>query len=92
MNAGKDFGKAIEQAKANAARTGTPRWVHSYNGTFWISQTPLRCGHWLVMPNGDVRDIDESMAEHVYRLRTEPAYAAQCEAEGQAIMDLLPKE
>lgn len=42
MNAGKDYVKARKQAQANADYTGTPRWLHMYNGVWWITGTPVR--------------------------------------------------
>ena len=44
MNAGKNRDKAIQQAQVNANLTGTPRWVHLYNGVYWISKTPVEHG------------------------------------------------
>ncbi len=38
MNAGKDHEAAKRQAQANANRTGTPRYLHSYGGTYWIDR------------------------------------------------------
>jgi hypothetical protein len=42
MNAGKDFERARKQAYANAKRTGTPRYLHMYGGTWWISRDPIQ--------------------------------------------------
>lgn len=42
MNAGTDYNKAKQQALANANYTKTPRWLHGYNGSWWISKTPVR--------------------------------------------------
>ena len=41
MNAGTDYTKAKQHAQANADYTGTPRWLHLYAGTWWISKTPV---------------------------------------------------
>jgi hypothetical protein len=38
MNAGRSYTKALEQAKANAARTGTNRYVWLYNEVYWIEK------------------------------------------------------
>jgi hypothetical protein len=72
MNLGRDFKKAVEQAKANAARTGKPRYLHVYGGVLWLSFDPPSCGHWLITPGGEVMDIDENMAGHLYRLDDAP--------------------
>jgi hypothetical protein len=42
MNAGTDYTKAKKQAQANADYSKTPRWLHGYNGVWWVSQTPVR--------------------------------------------------
>lgn len=42
MNAGRDYIKARQHAQANADRTQTLRWLHMYNGAWWISKTPVR--------------------------------------------------
>jgi hypothetical protein len=41
MNAGTDYNKAKRQALANANSTQTPRWLHVYGRSWWISQTPI---------------------------------------------------
>lgn len=41
MNAGTDYAKAREHAQANANYTNTPRWLHYYRNTWWISRTPI---------------------------------------------------
>ena len=41
MNAGSDYAHAITHAHANANDTRTPRWVHKYGKTWWISRTPV---------------------------------------------------
>ncbi len=41
MNAGKDKKKAHAQAQANANLDGRSRWVHLWNGVYWISNTPI---------------------------------------------------
>ncbi len=51
MNAGKDYAKAVSQAQANADLTRTPRYVHSYNGVWWISKSPLTCEHTQINPS-----------------------------------------
>jgi hypothetical protein len=38
MNAGRDHEAAKRQAQANANRTGTARYLHSYGGTYWIDR------------------------------------------------------
>jgi hypothetical protein len=40
VNAGRNYDKAKIQAQANANLTGTPRWLHQWNGTYWISKEP----------------------------------------------------
>ena len=40
MNAGQDYQKAKRQAQANADYTKTPRWLHMYGRTWWISREP----------------------------------------------------
>lgn len=40
MNAGKNRTKARAQAQANADRSQSPRWLHQYGGSWWISTTP----------------------------------------------------
>lgn len=40
MNAGKDYKRAKAQAQANADRSQSPRWLHQYGGSWWISTTP----------------------------------------------------
>lgn len=40
MNAGKNHTKARAQAQANADRSQSPRWLHQYGGSWWISTTP----------------------------------------------------
>lgn len=42
MNAGKDYRKARAHAQANADADGQPRWLHQYQGVWWISTQPLR--------------------------------------------------
>lgn len=44
MNAGTDYAKAKRQAQANADYTKTPRWLHLYNGTWYISKSPVQDG------------------------------------------------
>lgn len=39
MNAGTDYTKARKHAQANADRTQSPRWLHNYNGHYWISRS-----------------------------------------------------
>lgn len=41
MNAGKHHTKARAQAQANADRSQSPRWLHQYGGSWWISTTPV---------------------------------------------------
>jgi hypothetical protein len=42
MNTGtNDYGVAAIQARANAEIAGEPRWLHMYNGTFWISKSAV---------------------------------------------------
>jgi hypothetical protein len=60
MNVGKDFGKAVEHARANASRTGKPRYLHTYNGVFWMSFDPPTCGYWMVTPSGELIEVKES--------------------------------
>jgi hypothetical protein len=38
MNAGKNLGAALAQAKANAAHTNTNRYVWRYNGVYWVEK------------------------------------------------------
>lgn len=59
MNAGRDFDKACKQAKANAKLDDKPRYLHSYNGVLWLGKTPPTCGHWIVMPSGEVSEVKE---------------------------------
>lgn len=59
MNVGRDFNKAVEQAKANAARTGTPRYLHTHGGVLWMSFDPPTCGHWKITPEGEVIKVEE---------------------------------
>jgi hypothetical protein len=40
MNAGRNMKKAYAAAQDNADWTGEPRYVHMYNGVFWISKSP----------------------------------------------------
>lgn len=47
MNAGKDYKRARIQAQANADHTGTPRYLHLYNGVWWIDKEP--CADALVV-------------------------------------------
>lgn len=42
MNAGKNYTKAKAHAQANADADGQPRWLHQYNGSWWISKEPLK--------------------------------------------------
>ncbi len=42
MNAGTDYHKARAQAQANADYTRTPRWLHMYGGTWYVSKTPVQ--------------------------------------------------
>ncbi len=44
MNAGKDKRKAYAQARANADRSGYSRWIHLWNGVYWISNPPANNG------------------------------------------------
>lgn len=39
MNAGKDYKQAHRQAQANANRDYKSRYLHLYNGAWWISKT-----------------------------------------------------
>ena len=39
MNAGKDYVRALAQAQANADLTQTPRWMHLWEGVWWINKT-----------------------------------------------------
>lgn len=41
MNAGPDYTKARAHAQANADSTHAPRWLHFYNGVWWVSRTPV---------------------------------------------------
>lgn len=41
MNAGTDYQKAKRHAQANADYTRTPRWIHLYNGVWWIDKTSI---------------------------------------------------
>jgi hypothetical protein len=41
MNAGTDYRRAKRHAIANATATARPRWLHLYNGVWWISHTPI---------------------------------------------------
>ena len=36
-----DFKKASARAQANANASGQTRWLHMWNGTFWISNTSV---------------------------------------------------
>lgn len=38
MNAGRSYSKALEQAKANAQRTETNRYLWRYDGVYWIEK------------------------------------------------------
>jgi hypothetical protein len=38
MNAGTDYLKAKRQAQANATYAGRPRYLHQYNGVWWIDR------------------------------------------------------
>jgi hypothetical protein len=40
MNAGKNYAKARAHAQANADRSDSPRWLHEYSGSWWITSTP----------------------------------------------------
>lgn len=70
MNVGKDFGKACEQAKANARLDDRPRFLHTYNGVFWLGKEAPRCEHWMVTPGGDVLPYDSSMAEFLHERKS----------------------
>lgn len=59
MNIGRDFDKATSQARANASLAGEPRYLHLYNGVFWLSPQPPACGHWKVTPDGQVTRVKE---------------------------------
>lgn len=42
MNAGKQFDKALRQAKANANRTGHTYGIHRYGGFWWVERMTPR--------------------------------------------------
>jgi len=39
MNAGRDYARARAHAQANADASGTSRWIHMYNNTWWIDKS-----------------------------------------------------
>lgn len=41
MNAGKIKDLAEKWAQSNADSDQKPRWLHLYNGNYWISRTPV---------------------------------------------------
>jgi hypothetical protein len=41
MNAGKDRASALIQALANARLDNKPRYLHWYDGVYWIEKTPV---------------------------------------------------
>jgi hypothetical protein len=58
MNVGKDFGKACDQAKANARMDGQARYLHVYNGVLWLGKSPVDGSHWMVTPAGEVIPVE----------------------------------
>lgn len=40
MNAGRNYGKARKHAQVNANFVQQPRYLHLYNGVWWIDKTP----------------------------------------------------
>jgi hypothetical protein len=61
MNAGRDYGKAVEQAKANAKFRNEPRFVISYGGCYWVDGTRPRGGfgsmpYTEVLPDGTTEE------------------------------------
>lgn len=68
MMAGKDYGKALSHAQANANRDGKPRWLHSYGGRWWISPVdPNRAieGAELVLPVSALNDPADRLAAYL---------------------------
>jgi hypothetical protein len=59
VNAGSDLKKALEHARANAARSGTPRVLHVWGDVHWISKFPLvpRPPYTIVFPDGKTEEI-----------------------------------
>lgn len=62
MYAGKSFTTAMDQARASAAWSNADRYVHQYNGDFWISAKPpstVDGGYWTIHPDGTLEKTVE---------------------------------
>jgi hypothetical protein len=84
MNAGTDYEWAKKQALANARTDNKPRYIHKYNGCYWIEREPPTPGplagyagssHTVVYPSGVYQEYDPTKGpphEHPDR-QTDPA-------------------
>lgn len=58
MNVGKDKAKALQAALANAKLDNKPRYLHLYNGVWWIEKEPPKCQYYIIYPTGEMKDYN----------------------------------
>jgi len=75
MNAGSDFKKAKRQAQANADASGQRRFLHLYNGVWWISkEAPKDQEATIVLPAAAkerIRALNDKLSSWAFGKRKE---------------------